>query len=155
VLDVGSGTGALTFAAAAIPSVRVTAVDPSDAYARYGQGRADGDRVRFEVGDARSLRFPDHTFDRTLSLLVLNFVPDPSAALREIIRVARSNDAVAAAVWDYGDGMQMLRMFWEEVGRPDHRGPDERRMPPSGRGELAALWRAHGLRERLLGRGPE
>jgi len=59
VLDVGSGTGALTFAAAAAPSVRVTGVEPAAAYVRYAQDHVDDDRVRFEVGDARALPFAD------------------------------------------------------------------------------------------------
>ena len=106
VLDVGSGTGALSSAAAAIESVRVTGIEPSAAYVRYAQKHADG---RFEVGDALALPFSDDAFDRTLSMLVLNFVLDPAAALQQMIRVTRPGGVVAAAVWDYGDGMQMLR----------------------------------------------
>src|SRR6185437_7798294 len=66
VLDVGCGTGALSFAAAAVPGTRVTGIDPAAGYVRRAQAAA-GDRVRFEVGDARALPFPDATFDRTLS----------------------------------------------------------------------------------------
>jgi ubiquinone/menaquinone biosynthesis C-methylase UbiE len=89
VLDVGSGTGALSVAAAAIPAVHVTGVEPSQAFVRYAQEHAGGAAVRFEVGDAQRLPFADTTFDRTLSLLVLNFVPDPAAALEQMIRVTR------------------------------------------------------------------
>jgi SAM-dependent methyltransferase len=149
VLDVGCGTGALTFAAAAVPSVRVTGVDPSKAFIRSAQrGNSDG-RVRFKAGDASQLPFPDDTFDRTLSLLVLNFLPDPAGALREMIRVTQPNGVVAAAVWDYGDGMEMLRVFWDEAIMldPNAAGRDERHMPLSGAGELLGLWRDHGLHD--------
>ena len=96
-------------------------------------------RVRFQVGDASTLPFPDASFERTLALLVLNFVPDATTALREMIRVTRPNGVVAAAVWDYSDGMEMLRMFWDEAVAlaPAAAARDERHMPLSGRGELS------------------
>jgi SAM-dependent methyltransferase len=148
VLDVGSGTGALAFALAeAIPSVRVTGVDPSSAYVRYAQARTPGDRVRFSVGDAQALEIPDASIDKTLSLLVMNFIPDAKKALREMIRVTRLGGVVAAAVWDYGEGMEMLRVFWDEAVALDSTiaARDERNMPLCRPGELAALWRANGL----------
>ena len=146
VLDVGSGTGALSAAAAAVESVRVTGIEPSPAYVRYAQEHADG---RFEVGDALALPFPDNAFDRTLSMLVLNFVPDAAAALQQMIRVTRPGGVVAAAVWDYGDGMQMLRTFWDAAVAldPDAATRDERHMPLCTRGSLAELWRTQGLRD--------
>src|SRR4029453_13353067 len=69
----------------------------------------------------------------------------PQKALTEMIRVTRPGGTVAAAVWDYGEGMEMLRVFWDEVIRLDPRadGKDERHMPLSGAGGLAALWRPH------------
>jgi len=145
VLDVGSGTGALSAAAAAVESVRVTGIERSPAYVRYAQEHTDG---RFEVGDALALPFPNDAFDRTLSMLVLNFVPDPAAALRQMIRVTRSGGVVAAAVWDYGDGMKMLRTFWDAAVAldPDAAPRDERHMPLCTRGALGELWRTHGLR---------
>ncbi len=148
VLDVGSGTGALSFALAeAIPSVRVTGVDPSSAYVGYAQGRTPNDRVRFLVGDAQALEMPSATFDKTLSLLVMNFIPDSAKALREMVRVTRPGGVVAAAVWDYDEGMQMLRVFWDEAVALDSAiaARDERNMPLSKRGELGALWRSVGL----------
>jgi SAM-dependent methyltransferase len=145
VLDVGCGTGALTLAVAAIPSTRVTGVDRSNAYVGSAEDHTEGDRVRFEVGDAQALRFADDTFDRTLSQLVLNFVPDRVAALREMVRVTRPGGLVAAAVWDYGGGMEMLRAFWDEAVALDAGAPDERHMPLSRRGELSTLWCAQGL----------
>jgi len=150
VLDVGSGTGALAFAIAdAVPLARITGVDPASAYVAYAQTRVPNDRVRFVVGDAQQLQLADATFDRVLSLLVMNFIPDPAKALREMIRVTRPGGVIAAAVWDYGEGMEMLRIFWDEaVSRDPRVAPrDERNMPLCGRGELAALWRAHGLAE--------
>jgi len=153
VLDVGSGTGALAFSIAdTSPLARVTGVDPSAAYVRDAQARTPNDHVRlvsFMVGDAQALQWPDASFDKTLSLLVMNFIPDPAKALREMIRVTRPGGVVSAAVWDYGHGMEMLRVFWDEAVAIDSTiAPrDERHMPLCKRGELAALWRANGIQE--------
>jgi SAM-dependent methyltransferase len=148
VLDVGSGTGSLAFAIAeAAPSARITGVDRAPEYVAYAQKKVQGDRVRFVVGDAQQLQLADGTFDRVVSLLVMNFIPDSSKALREMIRVAKPGGVIAAAVWDYDEGMQMLRTFWDEaIARdPAIAAQDERHMPLCKRGELSALWRAHGL----------
>ena len=147
VLDAGCGTGALAFAASAVPSVLVTGVDPSEVFIRAARQRVADHRVQFEVGDAQQLRFPDDSFDRAISLLVLNFLPDSAAALREMIRVTRPNGVVAAAVWEYG-GMEMLRVYWEEAVAlfPDAAQRDERRMLLCKHGNLAKLWHASELR---------
>jgi len=150
VLDVGSGTGvlALTIAESA-PSARIVGIDPAAPYVKFAQSRVPGDRVRFEVGDAQKMSFADATFDRVLSLLVMNFIPDHGKALDEMIRVSRPGGVVGAVVWDYGGEMQMLRVFWDEaVARdPSIAKRDERHMPLCRPGELAALWRAHGLQQ--------
>jgi SAM-dependent methyltransferase len=148
VLDVGSGTGALALAAAQVaPSAQITGVDPSASYVSNAQGRAPTERVRFAVGDAQALQIPDATFDRVVSLFVMNFIPDRAKALREMIRVTRPDGVIAAAVWDYGDGMQMLRVFWDEAVAldPAAAARDEGNMPLCRSGELAALWREHGF----------
>jgi SAM-dependent methyltransferase len=150
ILDVGSGTGTLALAVAeARPSARVTGVDPSSAYVKHAQGRTSSDRVQFLVGDAQALQLPNAGFDRTLSLLVMNFIPNPARALREMIRVTRAGGVVAAAVWDYGDGMEMLRIFWDEAVALDPlvAARDEGRMALCRQGELAHLWRDNELEQ--------
>ena len=140
--------GGLALAAARVaPSAPITGVDPSASYVSYAQRRAPSERVRFVVGDAQALQMPDASFDRVVSLFVMNFIPDRAKALREMIRVTRPDGVIAAAVWDYGDGMQMLRVFWDEAVAldPAVAARDERNMPLCRRGELAALWREHGL----------
>ena len=148
VLDIGSGTGALTASIAkAAPSSRITGIDPSAAYVALAQAQHGSARVTFEVGDAQQMRFENATFDRTLSLLVVNFIPDARKALGEMKRVTKPTGTVAAAVWDYGEGMEMLRVFWDEAVAltPAKAAKDERNMPLCRRGELAALWREQGL----------
>lgn len=149
LLDVGSGTGALSAAMlAAAPGARVVGIDPSAPYVAFAGRRSQGEHVRFEVGDAQQLRFERATFDRTLSLLVMNFIPDRDKALDEMTRVTRPGGTVAAAVWDYGEGMEMLRAFWDEAIAldPPSATKDERHMPLCRRGELGAFWREHQLR---------
>lgn len=150
VLDVGSGTGALAAAvAAAAPSSRIVGIDPAAPYVKLAQLRQGSALVRFEVGDAQQMTFADATFDRTVSLLVVNFIPDARKAVGEMARVTRRNGTVAAAVWDYDAGMEMLRVFWDEAvaQNPSARAKDERHMPFCKPGELTALWREQGLQD--------
>lgn len=150
VLDLGCGTGQLSAVVAACsPTSAVTGVDRSPEYVTAARNRVPGPRARFEVGDAQGLRFADGTFDRVLSLLVINFVPDYRRALREMIRVTRPGGIVAAAVWDYGDGMEMLRTFWDAVAAidPDAAPKDERHSPLCRCGDLASLWQELGLND--------
>jgi SAM-dependent methyltransferase len=149
VLDVGSGTGSLAFAIAGRkPRCTVAGIDPSKEYVAYAASRNQFDaRVTFEVGDAQQLRFDDASFQSSLSLLVFNFIPDPGKALREVTRVTKPGGRIAAAVWDYGSGMRMLRVFWDAVVSldPQAEKSDERHMPLCRAGELSALWKEAGI----------
>jgi SAM-dependent methyltransferase len=149
VLDAGSGTGSM---ASAITSgkarCQVVGIDPSKEYVAYAASRnRDGARANFETGDAQHLRFADGTFQSCLSLLVFNFIPDPALALRELVRVTRPGGRIAAAVWDYGTGMRMLRVFWDAVIslNPEASKYDEGNMPLCRVGELSSLWTKGGL----------
>jgi SAM-dependent methyltransferase len=149
LLDVGSGTGALAFALAERKTqAHVRGIDPSKEYVAYANSRNPfPDRVSFETGDAQQLRLADASFDASLSLLVFNFIPDPRKALREVRRVTKPGGRISAAVWDYGDGMRMLRDFWDGAVSIDAKAEklDERHMPLCRAGELSELWREGGL----------
>ncbi len=150
VLEVGCGTGSLTRALLDRgPSVTVTGIDASDTYLAFARKQLDAQRVALEVGDAQSLRFDDRRFDAVVSLLVLNFVPDNAKAVAEMARVTRPGGRVGAAVWDYGGGMEMLRLLWDTAVEIDPSAAErhERNMPLCREGELAALWRQSGLAE--------
>ena len=148
-LDVGSGTGALTFSVAKLRThCQVVGIDPSKDYVGYADSRNPfPGRARFEIGDAQQLRFADATFDNSLSLLVFNFIPDSRKALREVCRVTRPGGCVSAAVWDYGAGMRMLRVFWDAAVTVDPSAGkfDELHMPLCRAGELGELWKQSGL----------
>jgi SAM-dependent methyltransferase len=120
-LDVGCGTGALTQIVLehTAPS-EVVGIDPSAAYLASAGARVDDDpRAHFEVGDAQALRAASATFDVIVSGLVINFVPQAEAAVAEMARVTRPGETVAAYVWDYAEGMQLMRYFWDAAGALD------------------------------------
>jgi len=148
VLDVGTGTGSLaTTLEATMPESEIVGIDPSDGFIAYAQKNAKSTRAHFEVGNAQALKFNDGSFDDTLALLVINFVPDQGKAVAEMRRVTRPQGIVSACVWDYDRGMQMLRFFWDEAVAfdPAIEPKDERHMKLSHQGELGDLWRQAGL----------
>jgi len=112
-LDVGSGTGALTDAVlvCCAPEL-VVGVEPSSAFREYAQAHVPDPRAEFRAGDAQSLPVDDGAFDVVVSGLVLNFVPDRTAALAEMRRAVRPGGTIAAYVWDYPGEMQLMRHFW-------------------------------------------
>lgn len=145
ILDIGTGTGSLARAVeAAFPEARLVGIDPSEAFVAYAK---QGGQSAFEVGNAQALRFEDATFDHSMSMLVLNFIPDHEKALAEMRRVTRTNGVVSACVWDYHAGMEMLRFFWDEVVAldPAMAAKDERHMKLCREGQLASLWRTAGF----------
>ena len=145
ILDIGTGTGSLARAAeAAFQDVRAVGIDPSEAFVAHAK---QGARSTFEVGNAQALRFGDASFDHSMSMLVLNFIPDHERALAEMRRVTRPQGVISACVWDYDAGMEMLRVFWDEVVALDPAmGPkDERHMKLCREGQLGALWNKAGL----------
>jgi SAM-dependent methyltransferase len=148
VLDVGTGTGSLALAIeAAMPGSEIVGVDPSEGFVTSAQKNAKSARAHFEVGDGQALKFKDGSFDNTLALLVLNFIPDHSKAIGEMRRVTRPHGVVSACVWDYNAGMQMLRFFWDEAVAldPAIEPKDERHMKLSREGQLAEVWKKTGL----------
>ena len=119
-VDVGCGTGAVTqtIVARAEP-VSIVGVDPSETFLEVARATVQDPRVSFEVGDAASLPIADGGADAAVAGLVLNFVPDPVAMLVEMRRVTRASGTVAIYVWDYADGMQLMRHFWDAAIEQD------------------------------------
>jgi SAM-dependent methyltransferase len=148
VLDVGTGTGSLaSVLEATVTSSEIVGVDPSEGFISYAKKNAKSGRTHFETGDAQALRFQDSSFDQTMALLVMNFIPDHNKAIGEMRRVTRPQGVVSACVWDYDAGMQMLRFFWDEAVAldPAIEPKDERHMKLSREGQLGELWNRAGL----------
>jgi SAM-dependent methyltransferase len=150
-LDVGCGTGALTKAILQQASpVKVVGVDPSDGFLASARAQVADARAEFRQGDGQALPAGDGEFDVVVSGLVLNFIPDEPKALGEMRRVARGGGTVAAYVWDYAEGMQMMRHFWDAAValNPAAGELDEARRFPRCRPEpLLSMFRAGGLRD--------
>ena len=103
VLDVGCGPGALTTELVRrLGGDAVSAVDPSEPFVAAIQQRQPGVTVRQAA--AEQLPFPDRTFDAALAQLVVHFMTDPVAGLREMARVTRPGGVVAVCVWDNAGG---------------------------------------------------
>ena len=147
--DVGCGTGALVerILGSSDPA-GVLGIDRSEPYISEARNRAGDSRVRFEVGDACALPWAPATCDVTVSGLVLNFVPDSAAMVKEMVRVTRPGGRVAAYVWDYAGGMQMLRHFWDvavEINPGDSKLDLAERFPLCQPSPLEQLFRRAGL----------
>ena len=118
-LDVGCGTGALCEAILRQGSpAMLTGVDPSEGFLSMARQHLPAS-VRLCVGSAASVPLQDAEVDAVVSGLVLNFVPDLPGALAEMARVAVPGGTVAAYVWDYAEGMEMLRHFWDAAADLD------------------------------------
>jgi len=151
VLDVGCGTGSLSFALPAVADVAaVTGIDQAEVYVAFARSRAGGDpRFSFQQADARALPFPDASFDRAFSMLVLQFIPDAERAVAEMCRVVRPGGSVTAAVWDSFGGTPHLRLMWDTAATLDPSATRPRSLFRylSAPDEMATLWRRLGLRD--------
>jgi ubiquinone/menaquinone biosynthesis C-methylase UbiE len=152
VLDVGCGTGRLAFALTERCQVKqLHGIDFSPAYIEHAMRHNHDSRLVFQVGDACALDFPDHSFDRVLSLLMLHFVPRAEQAIAEMRRVARPGSVVGAAVWDTRGGFVANRIFFDTAAVLDPRANERRARayirPLTRPGELAHAWRAVGFHE--------
>jgi ubiquinone/menaquinone biosynthesis C-methylase UbiE len=113
-LEIGCGTGALTRAIceSAEPS-SVTAVDTSAEFVAYCAANLQYPCLQVIHATAETLPVRQGGYDAVVSSLVLNFLPDPVKSLQDMQAVSAPNGCVAACVWDYSEGMEFLRLFWD------------------------------------------
>jgi SAM-dependent methyltransferase len=112
-LDVGCGTGILSQTILDIASPqKVLGIDSSEEYIEFARRQVINPSVSFRLGDVQVLPIESSVYDATVSGLTLNFIPQPSKALSEMVRAASIGGTVAAYVWDYADLMQPIRYFW-------------------------------------------
>lgn len=149
VLDVGCGTGSLSFTLPDVARVAaVTGIDQADVYIEFARRRAGDDRrFSFRQADARALPFADASFERAFSMLVLQFIPDADRAVAEMCRVVRPGGTVTAAVWDSFGGLPHQRLLWDTAAMLDPAAARPRALfrSLSAPDEMATLWRRLGL----------
>ena len=147
VLDVGCGPGAFTdVAVRRAGAAAVCAIDPTPGFVETCRRRHPGVDVR--RAPAERIPFDAEMFDCAAAQLVFHFLSDPGAAAAEMTRVVGSGGVLAACVWDFADGMQMLRAFWDAALSLDPAAPDEARVLAfGGEGELTELFTAAGLEQ--------
>jgi SAM-dependent methyltransferase len=113
-LDVGCGTGALTRTVLDLAAPRtVLGVDASPSFVAHATTHVVDPRASFRVADARALPVADASVDAVVSGLLLNFLPDQPGAVAEMRRALAPGGVVAAYVWDYAGGMELMRRFWD------------------------------------------
>jgi len=148
-LEVGCGTGALTATLREeCEPASVVACDPSAPFVEHARERCADERVSFVVAGADALPRRHGGYDAVVSGLVLNFLGEPGEALVAFRDRLRPRGTVAAYVWDYAEGMEFLRVFWDEAvaADPSAASVDEgRRFPLCREGALTELFRETGL----------
>jgi SAM-dependent methyltransferase len=145
-LDVGCGPGALTRELAArLGPEAVAAVDPSSSFVDAARERNPGVDVR--LAPAEQLPFGDGAFDAALAQLVVHFMADPVAGLRDMARVTKPGGAVTACVWDHAGGQGPLGVFWRAVHELDPGAQDESGLAGAREGHLAELFAAAGVHD--------
>jgi ubiquinone/menaquinone biosynthesis C-methylase UbiE len=148
LLDVGCGTGIVARTAAARMGAagRVTGLDLNDGMLRVARRLGPG--IEWRQGDALALPFADGAFDAVASQQMLQFVPDPARALREMRRVTARGGRVVAAVLRPIEFTPAYVPLADALTR--HAGPEAGAMmrspfPDYDRERLRALFRSAGF----------
>ncbi len=147
VLDVGCGPGGLTAELAKRVGVEnVAAIDPAEQFVSSCLERNPGADVR--QGVAEELPWEDDAFNASLSCLVIAFMSDADAGLRQMARVTRPGGRVGVCMWDIaGGGMTMLRMFWSAIKTVRPEVEDERTRAGTSEGDIAERLERAGLHD--------
>jgi SAM-dependent methyltransferase len=147
-VDVGCGTGALSRAIIeGCAPASVTGVEPSEGFLEEAR-RTLPDQAQLVQGSAAAIPLPEGSADVVVSGLVLNFIPDLPAALREARRVSAQGATFGAYVWDYAGKMELMRYFWDAaVALDPAAGPlnEGRRFPLCGPDALQSAVTAAGF----------
>jgi SAM-dependent methyltransferase len=148
-LDVGCGTGAMTNAICEQASpASVVGCDSATPFIEHARRHSQDSRASFVAAGVDSLPNRPGGFGSVTSLLALNFFPDAAAAVRDMRTRTTAGGVVSACVWDYADGMQFLRRFWDAAVSVDARASEldeARRFPLCNPAALVDLFHSGGL----------
>ena len=111
ILDVGSATGrGLKDFASAFPGALVCGVEPVTALVQQGVAAGNAQSVSLLQASGEALPFADASFDAVSEFSILHHVSNPSAVVREMLRVARR----AVVIVDcnrFGQGSLPAKLF--------------------------------------------
>ncbi|MCB0910535.1 MAG: methyltransferase domain-containing protein [Propionibacteriaceae bacterium] len=110
LLDVGTGTGVAATAALARGCL-VTGADPEPDMLALAVEAAP--TATFVQAALPRLPFPDAAFDLVSANFVVNHVPDPAAATRELHRVLAPGGRLGASIWPTTP--TPIRTLWDDV----------------------------------------
>jgi ubiquinone/menaquinone biosynthesis C-methylase UbiE len=111
LLDVGSATGrGLQDIAQSLPGTLVCGVEPVRALVQQGVASGNTQTVSLLQASGDALPFADASFDAVIEFSILHHVPNPSAVVREMLRVAR-RAVVIADCNRFGQGALPARLF--------------------------------------------
>ncbi|HEY8241524.1 MAG TPA: methyltransferase domain-containing protein [Kiritimatiellia bacterium] len=89
LLEIGCGVGAeLELIRARWPHLKLTGLDRSPSHLAAGRAKLPAD-IGLVEGDATAMPFAGGSFDRVITIWMLEHVPDPGAVIRETMRVLR------------------------------------------------------------------
>lgn len=113
-LEIGCGTGSLTSAICELADpASVLACDTAPDFVAYCTKHLTYRQLTVASTTPGCIPSVAGGFDAVVSNLVLNFLPAPTNALQQMREACRPGGCVAATVWDYSEGMDFLRLFWD------------------------------------------
>jgi SAM-dependent methyltransferase len=148
VLDVAGGSGepSITIAEAVGQSGSVICTDAVVEMVRASRSEARNRElanIEFTQCLGEALSFQPDTFDVVVCRLGVMLFPDPSAAIREILRVVRPGGYIAFAVWSARDSNPFFHIVANIVSRYVESPPEDPDAPGAFRfaesGKLASL----------------
>jgi SAM-dependent methyltransferase len=150
-LDLGCGTGSLTkLILETSQPKKIISIDSSSEFISHAQQLIANPIVSFQVGQAEALEQESNSFDAVVSGIMLNFVPHPEKAVAEMIRVTKPSGTIGIFIWDYAEGMEMLRYFWDaaiELNKSANEYDEGIRFPLCKEGQLESLVKKTGLKQ--------
>jgi len=113
LIDIGCGTGYFTRLLAREVHGELVGVDPDEESLCFARAHAVRGE-RYENARGETLPFADRTFDFSISVAALCFIPDEQQAVREMLRVTKKRFAIGL--------LNRHSLLWRDKGRGGGKG---------------------------------